>query len=89
MSITAQNKKDLIKKHSQSEKDSGSVEVQCAILTKRIENLTEHFKNHKKDFSSRRGLLVLVSRRRNLLNYLKSKSQSRYEALIKELKLRK
>ncbi|MDA9231534.1 30S ribosomal protein S15 [Rickettsiales bacterium] len=89
MSITAQNKKDLIKKHAQSEKDSGSVEVQCAILTKRIENLTDHFKNHKKDFSSRRGLLVLVSRRRSLLDYLKSKSQDRYSKLIKELKLRK
>ncbi len=89
MSITAKNKKDLIKKHSQSEKDSGSVEVQCAILTKRIENLTSHFKTHKKDFSSRRGLLVLVSRRRSLLDYLKSKSQDRYEAIIKELKLRK
>ena len=89
MSINAQNKKDLIKKHSLSDKDSGSVEVQCAILTKRIENLTEHFKNHKKDFSSRRGLLVLVSRRRSLLEYLKVKSQARYENLIKELKLRK
>jgi small subunit ribosomal protein S15 len=89
MSITAQNKQELIKKHSQSEKDSGSVEVQCAILTKRIENLTGHFKSHKKDFSSRRGLLVMVSRRRSLLDYLKSKSQNRYDALIKELKLRK
>ena len=89
MSITAQNKQELIKKHSQSAKDSGSVEVQCAILTTRIQNLTDHFKNHKKDFSSRRGLLVMVSRRRSLLDYLKSKSQSRYEALIKELKLRK
>lgn len=89
MSIKPQNKKDLIKKHSLSEKDSGSVEVQCAILSKRIDNLTEHFKSHTKDFSSRRGLLVLVSRRRSLLEYLKSKSQSRYENLIKELKLRK
>ncbi len=89
MSISAQNKQDLIKKHATSEKDSGSVEVQCAILTKRIENLTSHFKSHKKDFSSRRGLLVLVSRRRSLLDYLKSKSESRYKALIQELKLRK
>lgn len=89
MSITAENKKNLIKKYSKSESDSGSVEVQCAILTTRIENLTEHFKKHKKDFSSRRGLLVLVSRRRSLLDYLKSKSKSRYETLIEELKLRK
>lgn len=89
MSITAQDKKDLIKKHSINEKDSGSVEVQCAILTKRIQNLTDHFKKHKKDFSSRRGLLVMVSRRRSLLDYLKSKSQDRYEKLIKELNLRK
>ena len=89
MSINAQNKKDLIKKHSLSEKDSGSVEVQCAILTKRIENLTEHFKNHKKDFSSRRGLLILVNRRKRLLEYLKSSEQSRYESLIAKLNLRK
>lgn len=89
MSITAQNKQELIKKHSQGAKDSGSVEVQCAILTKRIENLTNHFKSHKKDFSSRRGLLVMVSRRRSLLDYLKSKSKERYDSLIKELKLRK
>ena len=89
MSITAKNKKDLIKKFSQGDKDSGSVEVQCAILTTRIENLTEHFKKHSKDFSSRRGLLVLVGRRRRLLDYLKSKSQNRYESLIKELKIRK
>ena len=89
MSITSETKKDLIKKSATNEKDTGSIEVQCTILTKRIQNLTEHFKTHKKDFSSRRGLLVLVSRRRSLLDYLKSKSTERYEALIKKLNLRK
>ena len=89
MSITSKAKKDIIKQNATNDKDTGSIEVQCAILTKRIENLTEHFKSHKKDFSSRRGLLILVSRRRSLLDYLKSKSTKRYEDLIKKLNLRK
>jgi small subunit ribosomal protein S15 len=89
MSITSEAKQDLIKQNAKSDNDTGSVEVQCAILTKRIENLTGHFKTHKKDFSSRRGLLVLVSRRRKLLDYLKSKSVARYQALIEKLELRK
>jgi len=89
MSITKVAKQNLIKDNAKSKNDTGSVEVQCAILTKRIENLTNHFKTHKKDFSSRRGLLVLVSRRRKLLDYLKSKSNDRYEALIQKLDIRK
>lgn len=89
MSITPEVKKTVIKQNAKSKNDTGSVEVQCAILTKRIENLTEHFKTHKSDFSSRRGLLILVGRRRRLLDYLKEKSQDRYEALIKKLEIRK
>jgi len=89
MSITAKTKKELIKQNAKSDKDTGSVEVQCALLSERIENLTGHLKTHKRDFSSRRGLLVLVSRRRGLLDYLKSKSDERYEALINKLNLRK
>jgi len=89
MSITTEKKQDLIKKYGLQEGDTGSVEVQCAILTERILNLTEHFNNNKKDYSSRRGLLILVSRRRRLLDYLKSKSEVRYKALIKKLNLKK
>ena len=69
--------------------DTGSAEVQCAIITKQVVNLTEHLKIHKKDFSSRRGLLILVGRRRRLLNHLKSESNERYETLIKKLGIRK
>ena len=89
MPITSEVKQDIIKKNAVNEKDTGSIEVQCAILTKKIDNLTEHLKIHSKDFSSRRGLLVMVSRRRNLLDYLKSKSTKRYEEIIKKLNLRK
>ncbi|MFT6333230.1 MAG: small subunit ribosomal protein S15 [Lentimonas sp.] len=89
MTINPKDKQDIIKKHGRSENDSGSTEIQCAVFTKRIENLTEHLKVHKKDFSSRRGLLILVNRRKRLLEYLKNEDQKRYEALIAELKLRK
>ncbi len=89
MTIKPQEKQNLIQKYSRSEKDTGSAEVQCAVFTKRIENLTEHLKLHKKDFSSRRGLLILVNRRKRLLDYLKNQDQSRYENLIASLKLRK
>ncbi len=89
MTINPQDKKDLIKKYSRAKEDTGSSEVQCAVFTKRIENLTEHLKTHKKDFSSRRGLLILVNRRKRLLDYLKSSDQGRYEALIAKLNLRK
>ena len=89
MSIKPEKKKEVIKEHANSEKDTGSVEVQSAILTTRIESLIGHFKTHKKDHSSRRGLLRLVSQRRKLLSYLKGKSAKRYEDLIKKLGLRK
>jgi small subunit ribosomal protein S15 len=79
----------LIGEFKQTENDTGSPEVQVAILTSRIVTLTDHFKEHKKDNHSRRGLLKMVSRRRRLLDYLKRKDQSRYEALIKRLGLRR
>lgn len=89
MSITAVRKQEVIKDFGLTEGDTGSPEVQCAILTTRILNLTEHFKVNAKDHHSRRGLLILVGRRRRLLNYLKSKDAARYDALIKRLGLRK
>ncbi|NOZ42834.1 MAG: 30S ribosomal protein S15 [Alphaproteobacteria bacterium] len=89
MSITAEKKQELIKDYATSDGDTGSPEVQVAILTTRIVNLTEHFKTHKKDNHSRRGLLMLVNKRRNLLSYLKSKDEARYQTLIKRLGLRK
>ena len=89
MSITPERKAALIKENAQSEGDTGSPEVQVAILTERIVNLTEHFKTNKKDNHSRRGLLAMVSQRRRLLDYLKGKDQARYEALIKKLGLRR
>lgn len=88
MSIKSEVKQDLIGKFSRDEKDTGSVEVQCAVLSERIKNLTDHLKENAKDHSSRRGLLMLVSRRRRLLAYLKKKSTERYAALIKELGLK-
>ena len=89
MSITPERKQELIAKFGLKEGDTGSPEVQVAILTSRIETLTEHFKSHKKDNHSRRGLIKMVNQRRKLLDYVKGKDQSRYEALIKELGLRK
>ncbi|MEQ9661576.1 MAG: 30S ribosomal protein S15 [Parasphingopyxis sp.] len=89
MSITAERKQELIKEHAREENDTGSPEVQVAILTERIVNLTEHFKGHHKDHHSRRGLLMLVNKRRNLLAYLRGKDEGRYQDLIKKLGLRK
>jgi small subunit ribosomal protein S15 len=89
MSITAERKQELIKEYATGEYDTGSPEVQVAILSERIRNLTDHLGTHKKDFHSRRGLLVLVGQRRRLLDYVKGKSQSRYEGLIKRLGLRR
>jgi small subunit ribosomal protein S15 len=89
MSITKQEKAELIKKFGRRENDTGSTEVQVAILTTRINNLTEHLKTHKKDFHSRRGLLVMVGQRRRLLDYLNSNSNERYTDLIKSLGLRR
>ena len=89
MSITAEAKQELIKKFARVEGDTGSPEVQVAILTRRISNLTEHFKEHKQDNHSRRGLIALVNNRRKLLAYLKKNDEARYQSLIKELGLRK
>ncbi|AWU94899.1 MULTISPECIES: 30S ribosomal protein S15 [Azospirillum] len=89
MSITPERKQELIKEFSRGTNDTGSPEVQVSILTERISNLTEHLKGHKKDFHSRRGLLVMVGQRRRLLDYLKKKDQSRYAALIERLGLRR
>ncbi|NBR31655.1 MAG: 30S ribosomal protein S15 [Sphingomonadaceae bacterium] len=89
MSITVERKAALVKEFARAEGDTGSPEVQVAILTERITNLTEHFKTHAKDNHSRRGLLMLVNNRRSLLAYLKKIDQSRYLALIAKLGLRK
>ena len=89
MTITAERKAEVIKEHARAEGDSGSPEVQVAILTERIANLTEHFKTHAKDNHSRRGLLMMVNNRRSLLDYLKRKDAARYNALIAKLGLRK
>jgi small subunit ribosomal protein S15 len=89
MSVTAERKQKLIKDNAQSKGDTGSPEVQVAILTERITNLTEHFKTHAKDNHSRRGLLMLVNKRRSLLDYLKRTDNARYNALIAKLGLRK
>ncbi|MDI6795408.1 MAG: 30S ribosomal protein S15 [Desulfatibacillaceae bacterium] len=89
MVLTPDNKKVVIEKYKRHEADTGSPEVQVALLTNRIEYLTEHFKTHKKDHHSRRGLLKLVGQRRRLLNYLKNKDVHRYRAIIAELGLRK
>lgn len=89
MSITAERKSALISEYAISKGDTGSSEVQVAILSERINNLTEHMKIHKKDVHSRRGLLAMVSLRRRLLDYIKGKDQSKYEALIARLGIRK
>ncbi|WP_066801406.1 30S ribosomal protein S15 [Sphingomonas soli] len=89
MTITAERKNALVKEHARAEGDTGSPEVQIAILTERIVNLTEHFKGHAKDNHSRRGLLMMVNKRRSLLDYLKKKDVTRYTDLIGKLGLRK
>ena len=89
MSVTTDRKQELIKDNARGSADTGSPEVQVAILTERITNLTEHFKTHAKDNHSRRGLLMLVNKRRSLLDYLKRKDEDRYTALIAKLGLRK
>ncbi|MEX3011260.1 30S ribosomal protein S15 [Hoeflea sp. TYP-13] len=89
MSITAERKAELMTEYATKEGDTGSPEVQVAILTERISNLTEHFKDHKKDNHSRRGLLKMVSSRRSLLDYLKKKDEERYKKLIASLGIRR
>lgn len=89
MSITTERKQALIKEHARTKADTGSPEVQVAILSERINALTEHFKSHKKDNHSRQGLLKMVSQRRRLLDYVKSRDTARYQALIEKLGLRR
>ena len=89
MSITAERRQELVKEYAIKSGDTGSPEVQVAILTERIINLTEHLKIHKKDHHSRRGLLVMVGKRRRLLDYTKKKAKPRYEDLLKRLGLRR
>ena len=89
MSISPDRKQELIKDYAVEPQDTGSPEVQVAILSERISNLTEHFKTHKKDNHSRRGLLKLVSQRRRLLDYVKSKDEARYQSLIARLGIRR
>ena len=89
MSINAESKKEIINDVAINDGDTGSPEVQVAVLTERIKNLTEHFKDHKKDNHSRQGLLKLVNQRRKILDYIKSKDEPRYEEIIKRLGLRR
>ena len=89
MSITTERKQNVINEYATKDGDTGSPEVQIAILTERITNLTDHLKTHKKDHHSRRGLLMMVGQRRRLLDYLKSKKSDRYDELIKRLGLRR
>ena len=87
--MTKEEKLEIIKKFGESEKDSGKAEVQVALITKRINDLTSHFNTHKKDHHSRRGLMIMVGKRRRLLSYLMKKDITRYRSLIKELNIRK
>ena len=89
MSITQERKNELVKEYATKEGDTGSPEVQVAVLTERIKNLTEHFKDHKKDNHSRRGLLKMVSQRRRLLDYVKGNDEERYKSLISRLGIRR
>ncbi len=89
MSITAEKKQEVIKEYATKKDDTGSPEVQVAILTNRINELSEHMQTHKKDFHSRRGLLAMVAKRRKLLDYVKSKDDARYQKLIKGLNIRR
>jgi small subunit ribosomal protein S15 len=89
MTITKERKQELIQDHKRDDGDSGSAEVQIAILTTRVNNLTEHMRSHKKDYACRRGLLAMVSRRRRLLDYLRSREPQRYLDIIGKLNIRK
>jgi small subunit ribosomal protein S15 len=89
MSISTERKADVVKEFALKEGDTGSSDVQIAILSERIKNLTEHFKSHKKDHHSRRGLLIMVGRRRRLLDYVKANDEARYRNIIARLDIRK
>tara|TARA_Y100000768_G_C23508828_1_gene464904 strand:+ start:160 stop:429 length:270 start_codon:yes stop_codon:yes gene_type:complete len=88
MSITKENKKNIIDEYAKNKNDTGSTSIQIAVISERIKNLTEHFKNHNKDNHSKRGLVALVNKRKKLLNYLSTKNNSEYLELIKKLKIR-
>ena len=88
MSINLKNKKEIVEKYGKNAQDTGSTEVQIAMLTQKITELTEHLKSNKKDFATKRGLLMMVGRRKGLLSYLKSKDLEAYRVLIKKLNLR-
>lgn len=88
MSINLKNKQEIVKKYGKNEKDTGSAEVQIAMMSKKISELTEHLKENAKDFSTKRGLLMLVGRRKRFLSYLKSRDIEQYRALVKKLKIR-
>lgn len=88
MSINLKNKQEIVKKYGKNEKDTGSAEVQIAMMSQKINELTEHLKTNAKDFSTKRGLLMLVGRRKRFLSYLKSKNLDEYRALVKKLKIR-
>ena len=88
MSITKKSKKEIISKFAINEKDTGSAEVQVAVISERIRKLTEHFKNHNHDNHSKRGLIALVNKRKKLLNYLSKKDESKYQEIIKKLNIR-
>ena len=89
MSITAEKKQEVIKEYATGKGDTGSPDVQIAILTNRINELSEHMKTHQKDFHSRRGLLAMVAKRRKLLDYVKSKDEARYQSLLEKLNIRR
>ena len=89
MSLTAEDKREIVQRFGKDENDTGATEVQVALLTRRINQLTEHLRTHKHDHHSRRGLLMLVGRRRRFLNYLQRSDLDRYRALVRELGLRK
>ena len=88
MSITKESKKEIISKFAINKKDTGSVEIQIAVISERIKNLTEHFKNHNHDNHSKRGLLAMVNKRKKLLSYLSRKNNSKFKEVIKELNIR-
>ncbi|HEX2582142.1 MAG TPA: 30S ribosomal protein S15 [Dongiaceae bacterium] len=89
MSITAERKTELVAEFAKGKNDTGSAEVQIALLSERIKNLTQHLQTHEKDFHSRRGLLIMVGQRRRLLDYLKSRHNGRYQAIVEKLGLRR
>ena len=88
MTINLKNKQEIIKKFGKNEKDSGNIEVQIAMLSKKISELTDHLKSNAKDFQAKRGLLVMVGRRKGMLTYLKNENIEKYRALVKKLKIR-